>query len=163
VEGSTKGRVPELLRRVNNVKLLPVVLVTLVFVFFSSVPAEQAPASSVDRSENDRFVDLDGDGFNDNIGDLNNDGIPDFDRSSAFLQPAATHPKVIDLSQAIPRSSSTVSLSFSNSQRFKSLKFCARALGRTRGGFSSGDEFGPGNGIGQSTSAGGCAGCVCRF
>ncbi|UCD17926.1 MAG: hypothetical protein JSV44_03200, partial [Candidatus Zixiibacteriota bacterium] len=50
-----------------------------------------------------------------------------------------------------------------NSSHFGRLSYPAQCLGQTRGGFGSGDDFGPGNGIGLGAlTPGGCAGGVCR-
>lgn len=111
------------------------------------------------------FVDLDGDGFDDNVTDSNNDGIPDFKDSPS---PAASNPSdsysdfkpLADFS--VPGSSAAQETSASS--RFKGLQFSARSLMRNRCSLDSDAAFGPGNGIGMGSMSGGmvCVGGVCQ-
>ncbi|MBU8933711.1 MAG: hypothetical protein KOO62_06855 [candidate division Zixibacteria bacterium] len=102
------------------------------------------------------FVDLDGDGLDDNIRDFDGDGIPDFEN------PVGT--------PSIPSGGSgifaimeppTPVVATKGSDEFGDRKFCTRWLASNRGGFSSGDGFGPGAGIGSAAMGKVCIGGVC--
>jgi len=145
------------------VKLLIIMLAALAFILGGVAQAEQRPGEKTGPPQNRRFVDFDGDGLNDNVRDLDHDGIPDFRREMTPEPPLITLRGATNIFKEIEPSDSDVSLFLSNSERFGHLRFCTRALSRNRGGFAAGEDFGPGSGIGQSTSRGGCAGGVCRF
>lgn len=143
-------------------KLLIIMLAALVFILGGVAQAEQPPGEKTGPPQNRRFVDLDGDGLNDNVRDLDHDGIPDFRREMTPEPPLITLRGATNIFKEIELSDSDVSLFLSNSERFGYLRFCTRALSQCRSGFGSSEEFGPGSGIGQSTSSGGCAGGICR-
>ena len=143
-------------------KLLTITLAALALILSATAQSEQPPGEKTGPPQNSRFVDLDGDGLNDNVRDLDHDGIPDFRKETAPEPPLITLRGATNIFKAIEPSDSDVSLFLSNSERFEHLKFCTRALSQCRSGFGSSEEFGPGIGIGQSTSSGGCAGGICR-
>ena len=107
-------------------------------------------AEKADTSE-ETYVDLDGDGIN----DVAESGF----RQSQF----DTEPANMGM---VSFESSSVGISTDiapNSGKFSSLNKSCRLLSSNRGGFGTGDQFGPGNGIGiGAVSSGGCAGGVCH-
>ncbi|MBD3219062.1 MAG: hypothetical protein GF310_12375 [candidate division Zixibacteria bacterium] len=109
------------------------------------------------------FVDLDGDGFNDNIPDEDNNSIPDtaeddknLDENEGLLASSDSQFKPIEGLGGFNLNSL-----LSNSEIFGKLKFLTRAQSCCRGGFEAGSDFGPGNGIGLGAVSG-CAGGVCH-
>lgn len=120
--------------------------------------AEDAPATTV-------FVDLDGDGFDDNCADEDNDGIPN-EADSDFEPMAADHcqdlgENIIDFGATIKAIGLSADLT-TNSQRLGIRQFRTRNLIMNRCGFDSNCGFGSGNEIGIGVSSGGgCAGGVC--
>ena len=106
------------------------------------------------------YIDLDGDGFDDNAVDNNNDGIPDLsDNQDNFnirgMQESDS--KMVDFDFG----TSEIELSYSKIYSLNCAPTCG--MTKTRGGFGMADEFGPGNGIGLGAlSSGGCSGGVCR-
>ncbi|MBN2226214.1 MAG: hypothetical protein JW763_02500 [candidate division Zixibacteria bacterium] len=140
-------------------KILPAMFFAIAIVLpgmTSNIVAETA------KEQDTTYVDLDGDGCNDNATDRNADGIPD-----------ATDRETAENSSAVSEATGFVNFDagFSNptvaprntSEKFARLSFTTRALCTNRGGFGAGDNFGPGNGIGiGALSAGGCSGGVCR-
>ncbi len=102
------------------------------------------------------FVDLDGDGFDDNIRDLDSDGIPDFGNYNGTAQ--------IDPSRGLGvfASMNTGAISVAAiTEKFGERKFCCRGLALNRGGFTGGSGFGPGAGIGSSALGKVCIGGIC--
>jgi len=138
-------------------------LAALAFILGGVAQAEQPPGEKTGPPQNRRFVDLDGDGLNDNVRDLDHDGIPDFRKETAPEPPLITLRGATNIFKAIEPSDSDVSLFLSNSERFGHLRFCTRALSQCRSGFASSEDFGPGNGIGQGALSGNCVGGICRF
>ncbi|MBU0984613.1 MAG: hypothetical protein KKA42_12120 [candidate division Zixibacteria bacterium] len=108
------------------------------------------------------FVDLDGDGIDDNMLDTDDDGIPDALRddknetpAAAPVMKAATVNPFAGLQQADP-----VVFPKPNSERFVLRRLWARSLSQYRCDFDS--EFSSGTGASSSgASGGGCAGGVC--
>ena len=143
-------------------KLLTTWLTTLIMIFSTAALAGEPPAEQAALPAHSRFVDLDGDGLNDEISDLNQDGIPDFGNDPSLKSLLPDPDEVTDFFKSIDAKYSASEAFLSNSERFGLLRFCTRALSQSRGGFGSSDDFGPGSGIGQRTSAGACAGGVCR-
>ena len=143
-------------------RLLTITLAALVLILGAIAQSEQPPGKKTGPPQNSRFVDLDGDGLNDNVRDLDRDGIPDFDERLTAPERSVTSGVVTDFFKSIEPGGSGTNQFLSNSERFEYLKFCTRALSQCRSGFGSSEEFGPGIGIGQSTSTGGCAGGICR-
>lgn len=136
------------------------ILLIVLFLAFIGLPLSHLYA---DDSENSKpaFVDLDGDGFNDNAADADNNSIPDAAESdhnsntesgSAFLafKPIESMGN-FDLSSLL-----------GNSEKFGKLKAAVSALSCCRGGLEPAENFGPGNGIGSGAVAGGCPGGVCH-
>jgi len=123
-----------------------------------------SPLRADDGAESEElFVDLDGDGFNDNTPDEDNNSIPDSaeddkysDRNKTANALASTEFKPIEGLGEFDLSSL-----LSNSELFGQLKFLTRAQSCCRGGFEAGSDFGPGNGIGLGAVSG-CAGGVCH-
>ncbi len=120
-----------------------------------------AVENSPDKTAAVRFVDLDGDGLNDNLPDLNHDGIPDFDKvaqpAESFVSQSAIGDFLNSMESAVPQ----LDLVLDNSEGFRSLMFQARGLSQCRGGFSDNEGFGPGCGIGQGAMKSGCVGGAC--
>ena len=102
------------------------------------------------------FVDLDGDGFNDNAPDKNNDGIPDM-AGPAYLNDGKAdfevEEGVINFGASLPVADELLT----NSTKFNRHRFGARDLQLNRCGYDYDETFGPGGGIGGS----GCEGGVC--
>jgi hypothetical protein len=143
-------------------RFLIAVLIVLTALYGVSVLAGDAADDQAAPPTNSRFVDLDGDGLNDNILDQNHDGIPDFGKKEASQRHFTVRGVTTDIFKGLETNEAPTKLYLSNSDRFRSLKFCTRSLAQCRGGFTSGDEFGPGNGIGQGALSGNCAGGVCH-
>ena len=137
------------------------IILTTVFIFllsFSFLTADDSDCCP-------KFVDLDGDGFDDNAADDDNNSIPDQAEPEAEPEDAGKSgqcsntslltsfqvPSKVDLSQFL-----------SNSEKFGERAFSTRAQSCFRGGFDAGDKFGFGNGIGSAAVTGGCPGGVCR-
>jgi hypothetical protein len=109
------------------------------------------------------WVDMDGDGFDDNASDEDGDAIPD--AADPDFVPIPTEDEgvagLINLGATIQKAGLTEDFS-TNLQKFGRLDFLTRAMAQNRCGFDAGDEFGnEGIGIGGS-SGGGCVGGVCR-
>ncbi|MEW5993434.1 MAG: hypothetical protein AB1744_03465 [Candidatus Zixiibacteriota bacterium] len=134
----------------------------LIMTFLTGGSAKTSPPENPDDAIIIAFVDLDGDGLNDNIADVDYDGVPDFGVAVPSPEPSASMPGVIDLLSVVGTEAPGKVEYLSKLERFRSLEFCARALVRGRGGFGSGDEFGPGHDIGQGALSGNCAGGVCH-
>jgi len=114
-----------------------------------------------------RFVDIDGDGIDDNARDLDEDGIPDIishEESQENDTPAVELASNMgDFSMSLG-STSEIESSKSRASAFSSRKFSARGLSSDRGGIDSGDGFGPGSGIGiGAVKTPVCVGGVCRW
>ena len=120
-----------------------------------------AAENSPDTTTSVRFVDLDGDGLNDNLPDLNHDGIPDFGKADqpeeSFVSHSAISDFLISMDSAVPQ----LDLVLDNLDGFRSLMFQARGLSQCRGGFGDDENFGPGYGIGQGAMKSGCVGGAC--
>ena len=144
-------------------KLLIIILAALAFILGGVAQAEQPAGEKTGPPQDRRFVDLDGDGLNDNTPDLNHDGIPDFDIARAPEPPMMTLRGAANIFEQIEQTIPVTSMYLSKSERFQSLRFCARSLLQCRGGFAAGEDFGPGNGIGQGALSGNCTGGICRF
>ena len=109
------------------------------------------------------FVDLDGDGFDDNAADEDSDGIPN-DADADYDPVSETNNNsgdFIDFGQTIQEIGLSPDLT-SNSQSFGKRQFKTRGLTLNRCGFDANGGFGSGNEIGIGVSSGGgCAGGVC--
>jgi len=123
----------------------------------------ETTAGKSHQSDMPLFVDLDGDGLNDNIPDLNNDGIPDFGKSYSQPRGSALSASVSGVFEQMPVVGNVKPMaSVSNADRFRALKFCARSLLRCRDGFISSDESITDYAVGQSALSGSCAGGICH-
>ena len=132
-------------------------ILATVFIFLLSF----SHLSAGEADDTTKFVDLDGDGIDDNAADNDNNGIPDQaepEKEEEAAQYASTSPvsafqvpSTVDLSQFL-----------SNSEKFGEKMFSTRAQSCFRGGFDAGDGFGAGNGIGSGAVSGGCPGGVCH-
>ena len=108
------------------------------------------------------FIDLDGDGLDDNIGDKNSDGIPDF--------PDVEIPQFNDteitggtgIFSSMPITEVDISDITPYSEIFGQHSFCVRNLCTSRGGFSSSDGFGPDNGLSGGSFGSVCVGPLCH-
>lgn len=109
------------------------------------------------------FIDLDGDGLNDNETDSDSDGIPDSaEKVNDFQRVKQDTGKQGILTFEAEGFDNTTSLA-SNSDTFSLLNKTSCVIAKSRGGFGSGGEFGPGNGIGiGAVSSGGCVGGICH-
>jgi hypothetical protein len=109
------------------------------------------------------YVDMDGDGFNDNAPDEDGDGIPDA-ADPDFIPVETEETNMVGLIKfgEVLKKAGLIEDYSTNLQKFGQLNFCTRALSKNRCGFDAGDDFGSeGIGIGGGSS-GGCAGGVCR-
>ena len=133
---------------------LCVVTPLIVFLVFISIPCLGKTATS----GTDSFIDLDGDGFNDNETDGNGNNIPDrFEPQKESDQPAVR--SLLGNVFNSEKVSTNLDDLLSNSDKFGSRMFGARALPQRCHGFSLGDEFGTASGIGGAS--GGCVGGAC--
>jgi hypothetical protein len=131
-------------------------LVFLFFLAFLSLPLMHLQAEDSDVSK-PAFVDLDGDGFNDNASDADNNSIPDEAESNVEPENAFLAFKPIEAVGDFDLSSL-----LANSEKFGKLKALTSAISCCRGGLEPGENFGPGNGIGSGAVAGGCPGGICH-
>jgi hypothetical protein len=135
--------------------------ILLLIVFFLFPPA--LSAADTEKPKKAAFVDLDGDGFNDNLADNNSDGIPDrYERGKSDLM----LPKVGSvLGDVFNSEISMVGMEDlrSNEERFSLRKFRTQSLSQRCHGFGAEQDFGPGNGIGCGSLGGhgGCSGGAC--
>ena len=115
------------------------------------------PAIAADISTSNIFIDIDGDGFDDNELDNDKNGIPDrFEETEGNDQK-----EVSSLLGNVFNAAKTEIPSdlLSNGVEFGKRKFETRLLWQCHRGICSDDQFGPGNGIGLGAAA--CAGGVC--
>jgi len=109
------------------------------------------------------YVDMDGDGFDDNASDEDGDAIPDAADPDYVPAPAEDENMsgLINFGETLKEVGIVEDFS-TNMQKFDRLDFHTRAMAQNRCGFDAGEEFGSeGIGIGGS-SGGGCVGGVCR-
>ncbi len=138
--------------------LLGIFLLSMVFLFPPAVSA-----ANTEEPKKAAYVDLDGDGFNDNLADNNSNGIPDrYERGKSD----AVLPKMGSvLGDVFNSEKSLAGLEDlrSNEDRFGQRKFRTQALSQRCHGFGAEQDFGPGNGIGCGSLGGhgGCAGGAC--
>lgn len=102
------------------------------------------------------FVDLDGDGFNDNIIDVDNNNIPD--EFQTKVKEIRTHTRTFSFSPTTLLSNKSKETKLTVSQQFSLHQFKARMLTKCRSNFDS--DFN--SGLSMSTSSsGGCVGGIC--
>ncbi len=124
----------------------------------SVLHAQSVPDSTACQ---DKYIDLDGDGFDDNIDDQDGDGIPDKTSKQAtpdiLSKSAAT-----EMFASVQLLGTRLPVFLHNSGTFNHLRRQLTDLAQYRGGFSLGAEFGPGSDIGSGAVLGGaCAGGAC--
>lgn len=108
------------------------------------------------------YLDLDGDGFDDNIADDDDNGIPD--RFEA--KPDKNLPELAGTLGNVFNTEITmagIDAVRTHSEEFSLRQFRTRALTQRCHGFGALEDFGPGSGIGLGAmgGTGGCAGGVC--
>lgn len=130
------------------------VLLILSFGLTSSVMAEEMTAQT-------DFVDLDGDGIDDNETDNDGNSIPDcFEGKDGDFEPVEVRSILGNVFNSEKSLKDPVDLR-TNTDKFGSLAFKARGLPQRCCGFGTQDEFGSESGLGISSGSGGCAGGVC--
>ncbi len=102
------------------------------------------------------FVDMDGDGFDDNIIDFDNNNIPD--EFQVKVKEIKSHTRTFTFSPASIFSKKANAVNLTVSQQFALHKFKARMLSQNRSNFES--SFNSGLGVSASSSSG-CVGGVC--
>lgn len=142
------------------VQRILIFLTALALVAFS-VPSD----GQAEEAEKTVFIDLDGDGFDDNLADSDENGIPDDaepDESESDNDNSAVG--MIATLNPIEVSSEDLSLDqvLTNSEKFGKREFKCRDQSCFRGGFDAGQDFGPGNGISSAAVSSGCAGGICH-
>lgn len=108
-------------------------------------------------SANLPFVDLDGDGFDDNAPDGDGNGIPD-ELEAGYVATPDEGPATGIFADLQSESAPALILPETNKEAFGRVSFCVRFICEERSVFDS--DFG--SGLSVSVSAGGCAGGVCR-
>ena len=142
----------------NELKITP--LLAILTLLISSLTIQAAEKT---QGNNYRFIDLDGDGFDDNMKDIDNDGIPDMsDNTTSPSTPKATTSIGTGIFSKVEAAPISVNLYTINSQRFASLKCCTLSLMQNRGGFGAADDFGPATGMNQGSGGGNCSGGICH-
>lgn len=135
------------------------ILALVVFLMPVRIMADEAP-----KTNESSFVDLDGDGFDDNLPDTDENGIPDNAESNSAN--ATDNSDAQGLIAALTPINASGGFSMDqllpNSEKFGKRKFSCRDQSCFRGGFDAGQDFGPGNGISSVAVSGGCAGGICH-
>ena len=103
------------------------------------------------------FIDLDGDGFNDNSPDLNGDGIPD-ELAPGYVAPADNTSDAGIFAGMEFQAVEAPVLPETAKEGFGRLSFSTRSISKFRSAFDS--DFG--SGLGFSVGGSACAGGVCR-
>lgn len=139
-------------------RILPVVFSLSLSLFLLSA----VPVAGEDKTSQEVFVDLDGDGFDDRVSDANNDGIPDpvEDEPESLSAESSMHVQTInafaDLTQA-----PTVAPKTSWKALFGQRRIAALGLTVSRCDFDAGSGDGESNGAGGLGGGSACAGGVC--
>lgn len=136
-----------------------IILITLLLAFIG-LPLTNLYANDSENSKS-AFVDLDGDGFNDNASDADNNSIPDEAESSHDLD-SESGSAFLAFTPIESMGDFDLSSLLGNSEKFGKLRAAVSALSCCRGGLEPAENFGPGNGIGSGAVAGGCPGGVCH-
>ena len=106
-----------------------------------------------------RYVDYDGDGFDDLTADNNENGIPDeYERRDKAPVVEVTGL----LGDVFNESPPSEEVYLSNEEAYSARDFAVRFMSAHRAGLNADDAFGPGNGVGIGNVAGGCEGGVCH-
>ena len=128
-------------------------LLVLVFAFHST--------GYGDETEKDNFVDLDGDGINDNESDNDGNRIPDkFEGKDIEFETGEVRSILGNVFNSDKSMKADVDLR-TNTDRFGSLAFKARGLPQRCQCFGTEDEFGSESGPGVASGTSGCVGGVC--
>jgi len=144
-------------------KIITIFAISIFAMTLYLLPASTASAED-EAVEQKAYVDLDGDGFDDNAPDENSDGIPDDVESGKSKidehsfeggEQIAAFTPLQDIGQY------NIDEYLPNSEIFGRLKFSTRAQSSFRGGFDIGNNFGSETGIGCGALSG-CAGGVCH-
>lgn len=106
------------------------------------------------------FIDFDGDGFDDLESDDNDNGIPDRIEADDESAPTETSSLLGDTFNSATQAPTSEYLS--HHEAFGAREFSIRGLQTHRIGFTAGEGFGPGNGIGIGNVTSGCEGGVCH-
>lgn len=134
---------------------LAMTVITLIMCSLSLAGEPADLISSSPLQELISFIDLDGDGINDNLTDSNNDGIPD--------QPEPIAPTSGIFSGNKAFAAPATALAPSNSDSFNQRLSRVTCLSMNRGGFGAGENFGPADGLGIGAgTGGGCVGGICH-
>jgi hypothetical protein len=145
------------MRQTHTIYVFLMVFAMIAFV----VPAD----GQAEEAEKATFVDLDGDGFDDNLADSDENGIPDqAEPDESESGNANSAEGMIATLNPINVSSEDLSLDqiLTNSEKFGKREFNCRDHSCFRGGFDAGQDFGPGNGISSAAVSSGCAGGICH-
>lgn len=134
------------MNRSSNLDLRPgLFLLALILICCSALMAAPLP-----------FVDMDGDGFDDNEPDGNADGIPDI-LAPDYVPSLDDNALAGVFATMDVVNTPTIALEQSNSEKFGTRKFQCRMLDANRSEFDAGF----GSGLGVSAGGGGCAGGIC--
>lgn len=140
------------------------VMIAALLVWAVPVLADDGQDVQTKKSAAESFIDLDGDGFNDNAEDQDLDGIPN-DVDPDYVKPEPQHASEFEDYFALDDVPGAPKIDLSilnNAQRFCRLQMSVRSLAQCRGAFESANEFGVGDGIGSGAVGGGvCQGGVC--
>ncbi len=140
----------------NIRKSFPMILVVIgLFLMPGVTPAYQ------NNQDKPAFIDLDGDGFNDLAADSDDNGIPDEIESHPADQPKPMESQLGEVFNTEAMADMEIDLLLSFSDGFDRRSFRTRDLISHRGGFNSGESFGPGSGIGLGALVTGCVGPGC--
>lgn len=138
-------------------------MIKLSFIFALLIILPNSPVAFEADDNPAPYIDLDGDGLDDNAPDDDSDGIANIAESNFVSIPDKAVPAETGL---VSFEAEGIGLSVDsgpNSGKFSHLNRDCRQISNHRGGFGSGDQFGPGNGIGiGAVSSGGCVGGVCH-
>jgi hypothetical protein len=145
-------------------------LILLLVASAAGVASDKATDSNAKKSGGACFVDLDGDGIDDNARDLDEDGIPDTFGANTDDAPAkaegmfASSVSIDWNAGGFGGSSVDVKIDEPNSTKFSSIQFSARDLGTCRGGLKASDGLGIGESGGVNAGGGGmvCEGGICH-
>ena len=151
-------------------RLFSTLLALLILGSVTLFASDDKSSSDVSKSSVARFVDLDGDGIDDNARDMDDDGIPDTFGAAASEVPSENEDMFassisVDWNAAgFGAGQAEVEKKEPNSGKFSAIRFSARDLGACRGGLKAGDGLGIGESGGVNAGGGGmvCEGGVCR-
>ena len=149
----SKGRSDEMHKNILKSGML--FLLTLIIIFFSSHSIAEN-----DSAKKAVFIDLDGDGFNDNTTDFDNDRFSSALNQGGKEMGSESESKFTGFVSFEAGFNSEFSLSMSKRDKFELKKSFAKALGVCRG--ESGANFGGSvEGASGSGQTNGCVGGVC--